>query len=89
MSEPPVDGTDIAPMDAPAAPMRIVTGSPTDDELAAVHSVIMAVLAEQAARGAELLEPPVDLWRAGARAVRGQVTPGSGAWAATTGTRGF
>ena len=89
MSEPPIDDADIAPTDAPAATMRVVTGSPTDVELAAVHSVIMAVLAEQAARGAELLEPPVDHWRAGARAVRGQVTPGSGAWAATTGTRGF
>ncbi len=75
--------------DAPAATMRVVAGSPTDDELAAAYSVIMAVLAEQAARGAELLEPPVDRWRAGARAMRGPLSPGPGAWAATTGVRGY
>ncbi len=74
--------------DAPAAPMRVVTGSPTDEELAAVHSVIMAILAEQAARGAELLDAPVDLWRRGAGAMRGPLTPGAGAWAATRGMRG-
>ncbi len=68
--------------------MRVVAGSPTDVELAAAHSVIMAVLAEQAARGAELLEPPVDRWRLGARAMRGPLAPGPGAWAATTGMRG-
>ena len=74
--------------DAPAATMRIVAGSPTVDELAAVHSVIMAVVAEQAARGAELLEPPVDRWRRSARAMRGAVAPAPGAWAATSGMRG-
>jgi hypothetical protein len=69
--------------------MRIVAGNPTDDELAAAHSVIVAVLAEQAARGAELLEPPVDRWRLSARAMRGSITPGAGAWGASGGLRGF
>jgi hypothetical protein len=69
--------------------MRIVAGSPTDEELAAAHSVIVAVLAEQAARGAELLEPPVDRWRASARGMRGTLAPGAGAWVSTTGFRGF
>jgi len=68
--------------------MRIVAGSPTVDELAAVHSVIMAVVAEQAARGAELLEPPVDRWQHSARAMRGAVAPAPAAWAATSGMRG-
>jgi len=68
--------------------MRIVAGSPTEEELAAAHSVIMAVLAEQAARGAELLEPPIDRWRGSARAMRRSLTPGPGAWAATSGMRG-
>lgn len=81
-------GTRPAATDAPAAAMRIVAGSPTDEELAAAHSVIVAVLAEQAARGAELLEPPVDRWRGGARAMRGPLAPGAGAWAATSGMRG-
>ncbi|MBA4246722.1 MAG: acyl-CoA dehydrogenase [Microbacterium sp.] len=75
--------------DAPAASMRIVRGNPTDDELAAVHSVIIAVLAEQAARGAELLEPPVDRWKQSARAMRGSIAPGAGAWAAGGGMRGY
>jgi Acyl-CoA carboxylase epsilon subunit len=75
--------------DAPAASMRIGAGSPTDDELAAAHSVIIAVLAEQAARGAELLEPPVDRWRLSARAMRGPISPGAGSWAASGGLRGF
>jgi hypothetical protein len=75
--------------DAPAASMRIVAGNPTDDELAAAHSVIIAVLAEQAARGAELLEPPVDRWRLSARAMRGSISPGPGAWAANAGMRGY
>jgi Acyl-CoA carboxylase epsilon subunit len=75
--------------DTPAASMRIVAGNPTDDELAAAHSVIVAVLAEQAARGAELLEPPVDRWRLSARAMRGSIAPGAGAWAASGGLRGY
>jgi hypothetical protein len=69
--------------------MRIVAGNPTDDELAAAHSVIVAVLAEQEARGAELLEPPVDRWRLRARAMRGSIAPGAGAWAASGGLRGY
>lgn len=78
-----------AASDAPAAAMRIVAGNPTDEELAAAHSVILAVLAEQAARGAERLEPPVDRWRAGARAMREPLTPGAGAWVAGSGVRGY
>ena len=68
--------------DAHAAAMRVVTGSPTDVELAAAHSVIVAVLAEQSARGAELLDHPVDLWTMSARAMRGPLAPGAGAWRA-------
>ncbi len=84
MTEPTSPATD-----APAPSMRIVAGSPTDEELAAAHSVIVAVLAEQAARGAELLEPPVDRWRLSARAMRGPIAPGAGAWGASGGLRGY
>ncbi|MFN4000549.1 acyl-CoA carboxylase subunit epsilon [Microcella sp.] len=76
-----------AAMDA-APTMRVVAGSPTDEELAAAHSVIVAVLAERAARGAELIEPPVDRWSRGARALRTPLAPGPGAWADTSGQRG-
>ena len=78
----------IEPVADAGPPLRVVAGSPTDTELAAAHSVILAVLAEQAARGAELIEPPVDRWRRGARAMRGPIAPGPGAWAATSGMRG-
>ena len=71
------------------ASIRVVAGSPTDEELAAAHAVIMAVLAEQASRGAERVEPVVDRWRRSARGMRGHVAPGPGAWAATSGMRGF
>lgn len=88
MSAIPLDGADLAPTHAPAAPMRVLTGNPTDAELAAVHSVIVAMLAEQAARGAELLTPPVDRWHTGTRAMRGPIFAGAGAWRASNGMRG-
>ena len=67
--------TTVPPSDTPPAEtapdavptMRVVAGNPTDEELAAAHAVIMAVLAEQAARGAERLEPRADRWRRSAR----------------------
>ena len=61
---------------------------PTEEELAATHAVIMAVLAEQAARGAERVEPPVDLWRRSGRGMRATVAAGPGAWAASRDMRG-
>ncbi|MDO9591473.1 MAG: acyl-CoA carboxylase epsilon subunit, partial [Microcella sp.] len=68
--------------------VRIVTGSPTEAELAAVHAVIAAVLAEQSAAGVPRLEPRVDGWRQSGRQMRGLLAPGPGAWAASRGTRG-
>ena len=57
--------------DAPApVVVRIVSGAPTAEELAAVHAVITAALAEQATFGAARKEPPADLWRRAARAPR-------------------
>jgi len=82
-SEPPSSAaTDAVPA------IRVVAGSPTEEELAATHAVIMAVLAEQAARGAERVEPPVDLWRRSGRGMRAIVAAGPGAWAASRGMRG-
>jgi len=86
------DGVD-APVnttaDAPSAAIRVVTGSPTDVELAAANSVLMAVLAAQADRGAELIEPPVDLWRRSGRAMRTSLAAGPGSWTAAGTLRGF
>ena len=73
---------------ADAVPVvRIVNGSPTDAELAAVHAVIAAALADQAAAGVPLLEPSVDGWRRSGRQMRGPHTPGPGAWSAIRGMR--
>ncbi len=72
--------------DAPV--LRIVSGSPTDAELAAVHAVIAAALADQAAAGVPRLEPRADGWHQSARQMRGLLTPGPGAWNASRGVRG-
>jgi hypothetical protein len=80
--------TDRAEDAPPIAPVRIVSGDPTDDELAATHAVIAAILAEQEALGAQRAVPRVDQWRAQARAGRAPLTPGPGAWNGTRGLRG-
>jgi hypothetical protein len=77
------------PMDAAAATLRFVTGSPTDVEVAAAHSVIVAMLAEQSAQGAPLIEPPIDLWKKRGRALRSPLTAGPGAWRGTDALRGY
>ena len=75
--------------DAPPTPVvRIVSGSPTEDELAATQAVIAAALAEQASLGAPRRAPSVDLWRRAARAPRTAVQAGPGAWSASRSQRG-
>jgi hypothetical protein len=74
--------------DAGAPVLRIVSGSPTDAELAAVHAVIAAALADQAAAGVPRLEPRANGWHRSARQMRGQLSPGAGAWSASRGARG-
>lgn len=83
------DGNGVEGAAADAAPVvRIVSGSPTDAELAAVHAVIAAALAEQSAAGVPMLEPHADGWHQSARQPRSQIAPGRGAWNASRGTRG-
>ncbi|MBX9472686.1 MAG: acyl-CoA carboxylase subunit epsilon [Chryseoglobus sp.] len=75
------------PGGAEAPVVRIVNGNPTDAELAAVHAVIAAALAEQAAAGVPLLEPRIDGWSQSGRHMRGPLSPGPGAWSASRGLR--
>ena len=75
------------PASAEAPVVRIVNGSATDVELAAVHAVIAAALADQAAAGVPLLEPTVDGWSQSGRQMRGPLAPGPGAWNASRGMR--
>jgi len=76
---------DVAPV-APA--LRFVSGKPSDEEVAAVQVVIAAVAAERAARGAERVAPPVDLWARSARAMRTPLMAGPGRWRESRGLRG-
>ncbi len=75
------------PAIAEAPVVRIVNGSPTDAELAAVHAVIAAALADKAAAGVPLLEPRIDRWSQSGRQMRGPLSPGPGAWSASRGMR--
>ncbi|MFP5291067.1 MAG: acyl-CoA carboxylase subunit epsilon [Actinomycetes bacterium] len=82
---------DVDPAGTDAPPtivVRIVSGDPTEEELAATQAVIAAVLAEQAALGAPRKVAAVDLWRRAARAPRAVVQAGPGAWSASRGQRG-
>ncbi|KQV25511.1 MULTISPECIES: acyl-CoA carboxylase epsilon subunit [unclassified Microcella] len=75
--------------DAPPTPVvRIASGRPTEEELAAVQAVIAAVLAEQASLGAPRRAASADLWRRAAQAPRADVHAGPGAWSASRGQRG-
>jgi len=58
--------------------LRVVSGSPTPDELA----VVVAVLASRAATVTE--QPVWSLWGRKSRMVRPSLRPGYGAWRAST-----
>jgi hypothetical protein len=85
----PVDTHGNGDDDAPVAPtLRFAAGNPSDEELAAVQVVIAAVAAERAARGAERVAPPVDLWQRSARVMRTPLLAGPGRWRESRGLRG-
>ena len=73
---------------APVAPsLRFVSGTPSDEEVAAVHVVMTALAAERAALGADRVTPPVDLWARAARVMRAPLTAGPGRWRESRGLR--
>ncbi len=59
--------------------LRIVRGEPTDEEVAALVTVVTAL----AARGGARAEPPRSQWRNRARNIRPAIGPGPGAWRAS------
>jgi len=84
-----VSGPENEAADAPPAVLvRIISGDPTEEELAAAHAVIAAAMAEQAALGAQRRIARVDLWRRSARAPRTTLQAGPGAWSASRNHRG-
>lgn len=88
MSSEPKPAVDAAAEATGAAPvLRVTAGNPSDEELAAAHAVIAAMLAEHASHGAELLPPAVNRWSR--PRLRSRLEPGPGAWAASMGARGF
>ncbi len=68
-------------MDATSEPvLRVVRGEPTDDEVAALVTVVAALAARSAAG---VTEPPRSQWRNRARNIRPPIGPGPGAWRAS------
>ncbi|RKR73215.1 acyl-CoA carboxylase epsilon subunit [Frondihabitans australicus] len=67
---------------APADPaIRVVSGDPSAEELAAVTAVLAALVAEEAARAAAVVTPHVQsAWSESRRALRQPITPGPGQW---------
>ena len=60
--------------------LRIVNGSPTAAELAAVTAVIHGVLDELAENEATRTRATTTAWQRSQRGLRGTIRPGAGAW---------
>ncbi|MBF4602370.1 acyl-CoA carboxylase subunit epsilon [Curtobacterium sp. VKM Ac-2884] len=66
---------------ASVADVRVVSGEPTPEELAAVVAVLQRQADEAAAAGrAELVDEPRTGWQASARGLRRPLDHGPGAW---------
>ena len=63
-----------------SADIQIVSGAPTAEEIAAVTSVLHAVLDELAASEATRAESTTTAWQRDQRGLRTTLTPGPGAW---------
>ncbi len=72
------------PTDPTASPepvIRVVSGDPSTDELAAVTAVIAALAAEEAARAAAVVALPVEsAWSQSRRSLRQPLHAGPGQW---------
>ena len=81
----PLTGPQPAGGDRPAAPdrpvLRIVRGEPTDEEVAALVTVV-AALGTGTGTGTAAA-PPRSQWRNRARNIRPAIGPGPGAWRAS------
>jgi hypothetical protein len=66
--------------DAQVLDLRVVTGRPTDEELAAVTAVLHAAVTEQAATPEPLAVPDGRHWQRANGFLRGPLVPGPGEW---------
>ena len=60
--------------------IRIVAGSPTAEEIAAITAVLHATLDELAANEATRAESTATAWQRDQRGLRSTLAPGDGAW---------
>ncbi|WP_150306956.1 acyl-CoA carboxylase subunit epsilon [Planctomonas psychrotolerans] len=60
--------------------VRVVSGNPTAEEIAAASAVLAALVAERAGARAEPIEPSPSTWQRSQRAIRGTIVPGPGRW---------
>ena len=60
--------------------IRIVTGSPTEEEIAAITAVLHATLDELAANEATRAQATTTAWQRDQRGLRTTLAPGNGAW---------
>jgi hypothetical protein len=65
--------------DALAVPMRVLSGNPTTEEVAAVTAVVTAALEELADQNARIESGP-SAWQQSQRNIRATLRPGAGAW---------
>ena len=72
--------TDPAPSLPDDLDIRIVAGSPTDAEVAAVTAVLHATLDELASDEAKRSNESVNAWQRSQRQLRSPLTAGPGAW---------
>jgi hypothetical protein len=64
------------------AALRVVRGSPTPEELAAVIAVLQSVHSEERALGLRVAREPRSTWGRNAALMRSEMTVGSGQWGA-------
>ncbi len=73
-------GAEAAAGELSPVPLRIIGGSPTGSEIAAVTAVVTAALAELADQHERNSGVRQSAWQRSQRAIRQPLTPGHGAW---------
>jgi hypothetical protein len=69
----------------PAVDIRIDSGAPTAEELAAVTAVITGIVDELSANESTHARTITTAWQRSQRTVRSAITPGAGAWRSFSG----
>jgi hypothetical protein len=62
--------------------IKVLAGSPTPEELAAVVAILEAAHAEQVTEGKKKIKKPASSWSRNTSMFRHDLTPGSGQWRA-------